>query len=590
MRRFFLAAVAAAFLAPRSEAQPSTSAGQGKEEARRPWTLLVYAAVDNSADDPFVDFTDQVRRAIDDDPGVELVVLIDRSDRHRKRVTFLGDDFTGTRIYRVRKDAVERLSGGAHLPQITNDQDVNLNSADASLLKGFIAWGKANYPARRYGLLIYSHANGKTMCPDNRANSEMGIAEVTDKIGVEGRVDFLALELCNMGGAEIAYQWRPGNGRFEADVLLAIPNAGEPLDWDRAFRRIRSPAHVANEGPALDPAKMTAADFGKLVIEEGRLGRAASEKNRGRGSKESAGCYDLHKAGEVKEAVDALAAALAKANAKEAFVELRNSTSGGRLMRYSEDDSYVDLYELCRRVVGCERLPHAVRTAASGVMKSLEGFMIASFGMSGYKGFEAGKNGVFIVLPSGGPNCWKHYRWYTPKKGDRGEYGHWSFLKDGATPGDGVVDNWFELLESWFGAADDKGVSGPAPGAKEELAKLEGEWTMVSLEERGEKAPDERVKRFKLTIKGDQWTVTSSQGKGKPPALTMTVDPSSEPRTMDLTGRDGDREFVFLCIYKLEGDTLTLRRAMETGDVKRPQEFSTTPEEGLLVVWKHASK
>ena len=73
----------------------------------------------------------------------------------------------------------------------------------------------------------------------------MGIAEVTDKIGVEERVDFLALELCNMGGAEIAYQWRPGNGRFEADVLLAIPNAGPPLDWHRAFSRIRSPGHAS---------------------------------------------------------------------------------------------------------------------------------------------------------------------------------------------------------------------------------------------------------------------------------------------------------------------------------------------------------
>ena len=28
----------------------------------------------------------------------------------------------------------------------------------------------------------------------------MGFAELTDKIGVKDRVDFLALELCNMGG------------------------------------------------------------------------------------------------------------------------------------------------------------------------------------------------------------------------------------------------------------------------------------------------------------------------------------------------------------------------------------------------------
>ena len=124
MRRFFLAAVVAALISPlpvvaqrpSSAAQDQKQASRG-EDSKRPWTLLLYGAVDNSADDPFVAFTDQVRRAIDDDPGVELVLFIDRSDQHAKRATFLGDDFTGTRLYRVRKDSVERLSGGAHFPK-----------------------------------------------------------------------------------------------------------------------------------------------------------------------------------------------------------------------------------------------------------------------------------------------------------------------------------------------------------------------------------------------------------------------------------------------------------------------------------------
>jgi clostripain len=551
------------------------------------WTILLYGAVDNSADDPFVEFTDKVRRAIDDDPGIELILFIDRSDRHKKRATFLGEDFTGARLYRVKKDSVERLSGGALFPEITKDNDVNLNSADASILQRFIAWGKANYPAQRYGLLIYSHASGKSMCPDDRSGAEMGIAELNDKIGVKDRVDFLALELCNMGGIEIAYQWRPGNGGFEADVLVAIPNAGPPLDWDRAFSRIRSPGHATTAGPALDPARMTAVDFGKLVIEEGYRGRQASEKPGGNGSKESAACYDLRKAGEVKKAVDAFAVALAKSQSRALLLELRNASPEGRLISYSNDRSFVDLYDLCRQVAGSDRIPESVRSAATDVMKSLQDFMISSFGMSGYKQFEAGKNGVFIVLPSGNTNSWRHYSWYTPIRGDRKNYGNWSFLKDGATPGNPVVENWFELLESWFNVADEKSGISAAQDTERDLEKIQGEWTMVSLEERGEKIQYEDVSRMKLTVNGDQWIVRR-RGQDIEVKYKIKIDSSQNPKVLDLTPDVGYRDFVSLGIYKLEGDTMTLCRTTESGDIDRPREFKTTREDGILGVWKRA--
>jgi clostripain len=565
----------------------SAFTGAKPENTKRAWTILLYGAVDNSADDPFVEFTDQVRRAIDDDPGIELLLFIDRSDKHRKRATFLGDDFTSTRLYRIKKDSVERLSGGTNFPEITKDNDVNLNSADASTLQRFITWGKANYPAERYGLLIYSHADGRSMCPDARTDSVMGIAEPTEKISAKERVDFLALELCNMGGVEIGYQWRPGNGRFEADILVAIPNAGPPLDWDRAFSRIRSPGHAATGGSALDPARMTAVDFGKLVIEEGRLGRQAHEKPGGMGSRESAGCYDLRKAGEVKKAVDALAVALAKSNTRAALLEIRNTTSPAPLISYSEDSSFVDLYDLCRRIAGSDRFPEPVRSAATGVMKSLPGFMISSFGMSGYKQFEDGKNGVFIVLPSGRPNSWRYYRWYTPIRGDRNNYGNWSFLKDGATPGNGVVENWFELLESWFNVAEEPSGINTAE-AKKELEKLQGEWTMVSREMGGQKTRDEVLKQFRLTIAGDEWIVTYQDKENL--RITLKIDPTREPKTLDMRPKGGNEEDVSLGIYKLEGDTLTLCRMMASGDIARPQEFKTTREGEVVVVWRRALK
>src|SRR5262245_7934823 len=430
---------------------------------QRPWTILVYGGADNNADGPILGFLDQVRKAIDDDPGIELLLWIDRSAKFSDDAEFLGEDFTGARLYRLHKDSAERLSGGEEFPEITLTKDAEFDSADADNLRRFIDWGKAHYPAQRTGLMIYSHANGETMCPDEASGHDMGIPELSRVLGEKESLDFMALELCNMGGIEISYEWRPDKGRFGTEVLLAIPNAGPPLDWDRAFARIRSKGHDASplKPPFLDPSTMTAADFGKLVIEEGRRGRELAMKDRPeRVEHEAAGCYDLRKVKGVKQAVDALAVALAAdEDEKEYFLEMRGPGPIGDAMRYEENGPYIDLYDLCRRAADCDALSDAVRARSKDVMKALEGFVLASFGMSGYAGFESGKNGVFIVLPVDEPGRWKNLRWYTPLARQEGgkDLGHWSFLADGATPANGKVENWFELLDCWFDEADDAG-------------------------------------------------------------------------------------------------------------------------------------
>ena len=326
--------------------------------------------------------------------------------------------------------------------------------------------------------MIYSHANGMVMCPDDTSKATMGIAELTDKVTAENRVDFLALELCSMGGIEIAYQWRPGNGRFEADVLVAIPNAGPPLDWDRAFLRIRTLGHKTEKVPEVDPTTMTGADLGRLVIEEAFLGRQAAAKNEenvqkikekfgGRQTRgesenplgnESAGCYDLRFAADVKKAVDVLSIELGRGDAKNIVVDLCRLGPDGPV-RYDRDGWKVDLSDIARRISECNRLPEPASEAAKAVKDAVERFMIASFGMENHKGFAAGKNGVYIVLPSGEPGSLSQFAWYTPLPGVGSDYGRWSFLKDGATPGNGTVENWFELLDSWFDKANENGGS-----------------------------------------------------------------------------------------------------------------------------------
>jgi clostripain len=445
-----------------------------QSEPLRPWTVLVYGGADNNADGPILEFLDGVRKAIDDDPGIELLLLLDRSEGFSDDATLLGADFHGARLYRLKRDSAERLSGGEHFPEITPaGEDAELDSADADNVRRFIEWGQATTPAQRYGLMIYSHADGQTMCPDEESGRDMGIPELSEVLREKHSLDFMALELCNMGGVEIAYEWRPEAGRFGADVLLAIPNAGPPLDWDRAFARIRTPGHASVAAtPHLDPVKMTATDFGALVIEEGKRGRELVTGERAERVKhEAAGCYDLRRVADVKRAVDALAVALAASDSKQVFCEMRGPGPIGDAINYAGGGGpYVDLYDLCARAAGCDALSGDVRARARDVMAATDAFMLASFGMSGYAGFEEGKHGAFIVLPmDDGPGKtarWRNFRWYTPGSHEQGgkDLGGWAFLKDGATPSNGKVENWFELLDAWFDAADDAGgINGYRP-------------------------------------------------------------------------------------------------------------------------------
>ena len=441
----------------------------------RPWTLMVYGAADNNADGPILDFLDSIRQALDDDPGMELLLFIDRSEHFSSDAKSLGADFTDARIYRLHKDSAELLDASEYFPGMGGDEEFEVDSADPRNVAQFVAFGKANFPARKYGLMIYSHADGCTMCPDEESGRSMSIPELTDWVDESASVDFLALELCNMAGVEIAYQWRPGNGGFSADVLVAIPNAGPLLDWDRAFARIRSAGHPRSSegsdlaGETFDPATMTALEFGTLVVDEGFAGRRAMGKRHpdmaAVVAHEAAGCYDLTKVGAAKKKIDALAVSLNETGAKEIFEGLRGANGECDVMNYVGGNlgtrPYVDAFALFDRAAKCDELSDRTRAAAALARDAIDELVVASFGMEGLEGFVPGSNGIFLVFPDGDAEVqgrfgltrvWNEMGWYTPLEadGEVGPYGRWAFLADGAEPGNGAVENWFELLDCWF--------------------------------------------------------------------------------------------------------------------------------------------
>jgi clostripain len=85
----------------------------------------------------------------------------------------------------------------------------------------------------------------------------------------------------------------------------------------------------------------------------------------------------------------------------------------------------------------------------------------ASYGGDALPRFAAGRTGIYLTFPPGDQmvtrrdkveRLWSLCRWYSPLAVP-GVWGRLAFCRDGATAGNGVVENWFELLDSWYDAS-----------------------------------------------------------------------------------------------------------------------------------------
>ena len=125
-------------------------------------------------------------------------------------------DWTGVRRYLITKD------GDAS--RIASPVLQNLGAADMGSWKelvAFINWSKANYPARRYALVLWDHGNGwkpvdpanaydfnnlKGFSLDEETGHEFSTRQMAAALKAAGGVNFLLLDGCNMAMASVAYE------------------------------------------------------------------------------------------------------------------------------------------------------------------------------------------------------------------------------------------------------------------------------------------------------------------------------------------------------------------------------------------------
>ena len=125
-------------------------------------------------------------------------------------------DWTGVRRYLVKRDAdTSRINS----PVLQDLGKVDMGSWKE--LVSFISWSKANFPARRYALVLWDHGSGwkpldmanahdfsnlKGFSLDDETGHEFSVPQLAAALKAVGGVNFLMLDGCNMQMASVAYE------------------------------------------------------------------------------------------------------------------------------------------------------------------------------------------------------------------------------------------------------------------------------------------------------------------------------------------------------------------------------------------------
>jgi len=130
------------------------------------------------------------------------------------------------------------------------------------------------------------------------------------------------------------------------------------------------------------------------------------------------------------------------------------------------------------------------------------------------------------------------------------------------------------------------GAVAATPGeeaVKKELKSLRGTWTVVYSEQNGERRRDvEEVKKMRLTIKDDKWTLEYHNNVKDKHVATLKLDPAQKPKAVDFKFSEGlVAGETMLSIYELEGDDLKFCLPGESR--QRPKTFNS--REGIAGQW-----
>ncbi len=202
------------------------------------WTILIYANGDNNlTGNLLLDMLEMEHVGSDENFNVILQADFDST---------YGAVLDETNIPPISQDHVTRFrikeshdpgSGKFYSPavEVLNEKDMD----DPGVLKDFLDWGITNYPADRYGLILWDHGGQFFGFGGDHQNSQrhdwsgLFTADIKDVLSETlqdrgiNKLDFISFDTCLMGGVEVLVDF------YElCDVYIANPEIDYGDGWD----------------------------------------------------------------------------------------------------------------------------------------------------------------------------------------------------------------------------------------------------------------------------------------------------------------------------------------------------------------------
>ncbi|MBS1708898.1 MAG: hypothetical protein JSS65_09280 [Armatimonadetes bacterium] len=342
------------------------------------WTVLVYM---NAANDLYAASTLNMNQMekVADNPQVRFVVQWKQS-----RSAFPSSTFDGVRRYLVEPDTTDAIASQLLQTNLQNGSGNPLDMGDPQTLLDFITWGKTNFPADRYVLVVWNHGNGwrrslrdygtRGFSYDDESGTSINTWQIDQALG-NNTFDIVAWDCSLMQMMEVAYELR-NHATYVAGSEESPPAEGYPYDAVFAGWRNNPDATTLALSKGFVDGMVNDPDYTSRKITQSVL--------------------DTSK-------LPALASALSdfgtQLNSNKGTIAAAIQTIRNTAQSYSPNSVrvYRDIMDLCLRFEADGTVPTGVKNSSAGVRAALSDCIV----WEGHNTNSAGSRGLSIDFSSG---------------------------------------------------------------------------------------------------------------------------------------------------------------------------------------------